>query len=354
MEHPEGGDDTRSWGPPFTQNRDGTHGESAYFRSANRGKKSVSVDLKSGAGRDLARQYARQSDILVENFRVGGAAQLGLDYDTLSQENPTLIYCSITGFGQTGPHRHRPGYDLLVQAMGGLMSITGEPEGRPMKAGVALTDIMTGLYATSAILAALHERGQSGKGDYIDLSLLDVQIATLANQAQNYLVSGQSPQRSGNVHPNIAPYQDFATSDGAIVIAVGNDSQFLRLCESLEAHDLAKDPRFVSNALRVENRTALAQVITDLLTKGSTRHWLVMLDANGIPAAAINDLAAVFSEPQVIAREMLQHSVDGAPLVACPIRYRRLALATARSAPYLGEHNTYSWTADLEPDHLGS
>ncbi|WP_417810040.1 CaiB/BaiF CoA transferase family protein [Thioclava sp.] len=350
LERPGTGDDTRSWGPPFAALPDGSRGESAYFLSANRGKKSVEADLSTSRGRDLARDLARQSDILIENFRVGGTNRMGLDYDTLSAENSGLIYCSITGFGQTGPHRHRPGYDLLVQAMGGLMSVTGESEGRPMKAGVALADIMTGLYATSAILAAVHERARSGRGDYIDLSLLDVQIATLANQAQNYLVSGTAPGRSGNVHPNIAPYQDFQTADGAMVVAVGNDSQFQRLCDGLGAPDLATDPRFATNALRVGNQKALEDALAPVLRNGTTRTWLAILDTHGVPAAAINDIAAVFSDPQIEARGLLTGGDDNLPLVACPIRFRRMALSAAIRPPNLGEHNGLYRTSGVGSD----
>lgn len=339
LERPQDGDDTRKWGPPFTTTEDGTPGESAYFRSANRGKKSVEGDLTTAEGRELAQRLSRESDIVVENFRVGGAVRLGLDYATLSQENRGLIYCSITGFGQTGPHRDRPGYDLLVQAMGGLMSVTGERDGRPIKAGVAVTDIMTGLYATSAILAALHERARSGRGDHIDLGLLDVQIATLANQTQNYLVSGKAPGRTGNVHPNIAPYQDFTTADGALVIAVGNDGQFQRFCTGIGAPHLANEPRFASNAARIKNHSVLEHELQQILRLRPTATWLEIFDSHGVPAAPINDMKAVFADQQVAARGLLQ-AVDGAPpLVACPIRFQRLALATPVRPPRLGEHN---------------
>lgn len=343
LERPGSGDDTRSWGPPFTVQPDGARGESAYFRSANRGKKSVAVDLGTAEGAEFARHIARESDVLVENFRVGGAKRLGLDYDTLSADNPGLIYCSITGFGQTGPHRHRPGYDLLVQAMGGLMSITGEPDGRPLKVGVAITDITTGLYAATAILAALHERARSGRGDHIDLGLFDVQVATLANQAQNYLVGNRAPGRSGNVHPNIAPYQDFPTADGAMVVAVGNDAQFRRFCDGIGAPGLAADSRFASNAGRVEHKLALAEQIATHLGTQPTRHWLSVFDASGVPAASINDLAAVFADPQIEARGLLQATGDGPPLVGCPIRYRRLSLSEPVAPPALGAHGGDGW-----------
>lgn len=339
IERPKEGDDTRKWGPPFTRPTDGTPGQSAYFRSANRGKKSVEADLTTDEGRALARHLSRESDVLVENFRAGGAERLGLDYATLSHDNPGLIYCSITGFGQTGPHRDRPGYDLLVQAMGGLMSVTGERDGPPIKAGVALADIMTGLYATSAILAALHERARSGRGDHIDLGLLDVQIATLANQAQNYLVGGKAPGRAGNVHPNIAPYQDFPTSDGAVVIAVGNDQQFRRFCTGIGAPYLADEARFATNVARVENQPVLERELEQILRLGTTASWLAIFDAHGVPAAAINDMEAVFADPQIAARGLLQTMEGEAPLVACPIRFQRLALATPVRPPRLGEHN---------------
>lgn len=351
VERPGAGDDTRAWGPPFMAGEDGAAGLSGYFASANRGKRSITIDMAVPAGQDLIRELSDQADIFVENFKVGGLAQFGLDHETLAQRNPRLIYCSITGFGQSGPHRGRPGYDLLVQAMGGLMSLTGEEKGPPLKVGVAIADIMTGLYATSAILAALHERERSGRGDHIDLALLDVQIATLANQAQNYLVGGRIPPRLGNVHPNIAPYQDFATADGEMVVAVGNDGQFARFCACLGAPDLAGDPRFATNAARIENRDELVAAISRAMGTRTTDDWLQRLDDAGIPASGINTLDRVFADPQVAARDLLVTpgaSAEGSPLVGNPIHLKRNRLSYERYPPALGAH-----TVEVLRDILG-
>lgn len=341
VERPGSGDDTRGWGPPFSKADNGDVGLSAYFMSTNRGKRSITIDFSTPEGQKLIHQLVKSSDVLVENFKVGGLAKLGLDYKTLSQQNPALIYCSITGFGQTGPHRNRTGYDLLVQAMGGLMSLTGEVSGPPMKVGVAIVDIFTGLYASNAILAALFERKKSGQGEYIDLALLDVQIATLANQAQNFLVSGKPPARSGNAHPNIVPYQDFDTSDGHLVIAVGNDTQFARLIKALDVSDLSNDPRFTTNADRVKNKDALIPLLSRQLNKHSTEYWINLLDAAQIPVASINTLDKVFADPQITARHMLVQANDkthSPPLVGSPIHLHKSQIGSNLPPPELGQH----------------
>ncbi|HEY0220570.1 MAG TPA: CaiB/BaiF CoA-transferase family protein, partial [Afipia sp.] len=340
VEKPDGGDDTRTWGPPFLGDSD--KGLSAYFLSANRGKKSVTIDFSKPEGQQLIRELAQKSDVLVENFKVDGLAKLGLDYATLSKLNPKLVYCSITGFGQNGPHKDRAGYDLIVQAMGGLMSVTGGADAEPTKAGVALTDIMTGIYASSAILAALYERKTSGEGQHIDLCLLDVQICTLANQAMNYLVSGDIPVRHGNAHPNIVPYQSFETSSGHIVIAIGNDSQFVRFCEILGEPSLPADPRFKTNAARVYNRVALLDILKRKILAADGKDLLLKLDATGVPAAPINALDAVFSDPQISARGLaVERQIDGLAdpvrLLGNPIHFSRTPIANRRVPPSLGD-----------------
>ena len=349
VEHPKGGDDTRSWGPPFI---DQERGLSAYFTSANRGKKSVCVDLKTEAGQQQIKQLAKASDVLVENFKVGGTADYGLGYEALSAENPRLIYCSISGFGQTGPRKDQLGYDFLVQAMGGLMSVTGSTEGEPSKVGVALSDVMTGLYASSAILAALHEREKSGLGQHIDLSLLDVTAATLANQASNYLVSGQSPERMGNAHPNIAPYQSFNSADNDFIVAVGNDQQFVRLCNVVNLPELGKDKRFITNQERVRNRTALTELLQQALLAKPSNYWIQQLENADVPAAPVNDIEGVFNDPQIIAREMRLNLSSGdseIPIVANPIKFSRTPIQYSAAPPALGEHSDQI-LSDLEQD----
>jgi len=341
IERPGTGDDTRTWGPPFLRDRQGNDSaDAAYYLCANRNKKSVTVDFTAAEGRNIVRDLARNSDVVLENFKVGGLAAYGLDYESLRAVNPRLIYCSITGFGQTGPYAPRAGYDLLVQAMGGLMSITGRPDDEPgagpQKAGVAVTDILTGLYAAIGILAALAHRERTGIGQHIDLGLLDVQVACLANQAMNYLVSGSAPRRSGNAHPNLVPYQDFPTSDGYMVIAVGNDAQFVRLCGVLSLADLAADPSFAGNKQRVLNRRELIDKLSAATVTHPTAHWVAALERAGVPAGPINPLDAVFDDPQVRARDMrieLPHPVAGAvSLVANPLRMSETPV-TYRSAP---------------------
>ncbi len=347
VERPGAGDDTRGWGPPWLRDREGRDTpESAYFASANRGKRSVTVDLARPEGRELVRRLAARSDALLENHKVGGLARHGLGYEDLAAVNPGLVYCSITGFGQTGPYRHRAGYDFLIQGMGGLMSVTGEPDGAPgggpMKVGVAITDLLTGMYAAVAVLAALAERDRTGRGRHVDLALLDVQVATLANQAQAYLATGRAPGRLGNAHPSIVPYQRFATRDGHLVLAVGNDGQFARFCEVAGAPQLARDPRFATNAGRVTHRAALVPELERRFAERTSREWIEALEAAGVPCGPIHDLAQVFEDPQMRHRGMrleVAHPVAGrVPLVASPIRLSGPPLDPPSAPPTLGQH----------------
>jgi len=348
VERPKCGDDTRSWGPPYLQDREGNDTkDAAYFFCANRGKKSVTVDITCPEGQEIIRQLANQSDVLIENYKVGGLANYGLDYHSLSKNNPKLIYCSITGFGQTGPYADLPGYDFLIQGMGGLMSVTGEPDdpkkeiGGPTKVGVAVTDLFTGLYASNAIQAALIERQNSGLGQYIDLALLDVQAATLANQASNYLVGGLVPERLGNAHPNIVPYQAFSTSDGHIIIAVGNDQQFSRLCDAIQRSDLANDERFITNGARVNNRKHLCDVIQQNLKQHGSAHWLEKLKQCSVPCGPINTIDQVFKDPQVLARGMVISASESrsgkVSMVGNPIKYGRSISEGSLAPQQLGE-----------------
>ena len=347
IEKPEGGDDTRSWGPPFLQNTDSqdtSRTDAAYYLCANRNKKSVTVDFTTPEGRALVQQLAAKADVVLENFKVGGLKAYGLDYESLKALNPRLVYCSITGFGQTGPYAARPGYDFLVQAMGGLMSITGrgaaEPGAGPQKAGVAVTDILTGLYAAIGILAALNHREHSGVGQHIDLSLLDVQVACLANQAMNYLVSGKAPERLGNAHPNIVPYQDFPTQDGYMIIAVGNDGQFARLCGEMGLGELAADAKFSTNKTRVANRVELIERLNAVTRTRSTAAWVGALETVGVPCGPINAIDAVFADPQVQARHMkvdMPHPTSGSvSLVANPLRLSETPVTYRTAPPTLG------------------
>lgn len=347
VERPSQGDDTRHWGPPYMNDAEGNPTtESAYFMAANRGKESICIDITSEDGQQTLRELADQCDILLENFKVGGAAKYGLDYATLSARNPRLIYCSITGFGQTGPYSHRPGYDFLVQGMGGLMSVTGEkdelPGGGPQKVGVALTDIMTGLYSTIGILAAVHEREKSGLGQHVDLALLDVTAATLANQATNYLVGDLVPQRLGNAHPNIVPYQSFATADGHCILAVGNDQQFRRLCDLLVLDGCADDEHFATNAQRVAHREQLVPMLEERLKLRTRDDWLTRFNEAGIPAGPINTIDDVFNDPQIAHRQMkvnIPHPLnDQLTLPGNPIKLSRTPVQYRQPPPRLGEH----------------
>ncbi|MGH7933956.1 MAG: CaiB/BaiF CoA transferase family protein [Candidatus Binataceae bacterium] len=345
VEKPGAGDDTRGWGPPYAAARDGgTTGESAYFLSANRGKRSITIDFARPEGARLVQSLARKSDVVIENFKVGGLTKHGLDYPSLRPDNPGLVYCSITGFGQTGPYSHKPGYDFMVQGIGGLMSITGEADGRagggPMKVGVAVADIFTGLYATIAILGALAHRDRGGEGQHIDIALLDSQVAALANQAMNYLVSGVAPQRLGNAHPNIVPYQVFATADGHIIVAVGNDNQYARLCEVAGRADLADDERFNTNSSRVCHRDQLTSILSGIFRTRTLPEWIHGLERAGVPCGPINTIADVFADPQVQARGLrleLPHPVLGAVAsVANPIRYSVTPISYRSAPPMLG------------------
>lgn len=300
VERPGSGDDTRQWGPPWF------HGESAYFLSCNRNKKSLTVNLKSADGRELIKKLAAQSDVLVENFKTGEMAKLGLDYASLQPLNPGLIYCAITGYGQNGPYAERPGYDFIIQAQGGIMSVTGEAEGEPCKVGVAIADVMAGMYAANAILGALAHRHKTGAGQFIDIALLDSQVSWLINVAMNYLVSGQAPRRYGNAHPNLAPYQAFATADGQIAIGVGNDEQFRRLCLHLDLAEMAQDARFADNAKRLQHREIMIARLQSRLREKSTEEWLAVLLAAQIPASAINSIPQILQDPQVLARDMVR------------------------------------------------
>ncbi len=345
VEHPQGGDDTRKWGPPYLRDRSGQETrESAYYLSANRGKRSLAIDFSRPEGQALVRQLAAQADVLVENFKVGGLARYGLGHEQLATANPRLVYLSISAFGQDGPDAARPGYDAMIQGMGGLMSLTGLPDGEPgagpQKVGVAVADLMCGMYAVSAILAALYERDRSGCGQYIDLSLLDTQVAWLANQNLNYLVSGQPPRRQGTAHPNIVPYQAFATADGHLMLAVGNDAQFVRFCAAAGAPELARDARYATNEDRVAHRAELVPRVADLVRRRTTRDWLAVLEAAQVPCGPINDLAAVFDEPQVRHRGLridLPHPTAGsAPGVANPVRFSRTAIEYRQAPAPLG------------------
>lgn len=347
VEKPGAGDDTRAWGPPYLKDgsgRDTT--EATYFLCTNRNKRSVAIDIATPEGQAQVRALAQQADVLLENFKVGGLQRYGLDYASLKEANPRLVYCSITGFGQTGPYAARAGYDFLIQGMGGLMSVTGQPDGEagagPQKVGVALTDIMTGLYATIAVQAALAERARSGLGQHIDLALLDVQIACLANQASNYLAGGLVPRRMGNAHPNIVPYQAFPTADGDIILAVGNDGQFAKFCAVASHPEWSTDPRFSSNAQRVANRAVLVPLLRQATVMRTSADWIDALEAAGVPCGPINHIDQVFADPQVIARGMkidLPHTLAGSvPLVANPIRLSGSPVAYQRPPPLLGEH----------------
>lgn len=347
VERPGAGDDTRAWGPPWLNDPEGNStGESAYYLSANRNKRSVTIDIASAEGQRVVQQLAAKADVVLENFKVGGLAQYGLDYASLKAINPRLVYCSITGFGQIGPYASRAGYDFLIQGMGGLMSLTGRPDGTegagPMKVGVALTDIMTGLYATVAVLAALKRREQSGEGQHIDLALLDVQIACLANQAANYLVGGVVPHRMGNAHPNIVPYQEFPTADGYMIVAVGNDSQFANLCKTLGKPEWSTDERFVTNPQRVKHRTALIALIHGMTVRRTTDEWVAAMEAAGVPCGPINTLDRVFADPHVQARgtriEMPHPLAQEVALVANPIRLSESPVQYRNAPPTLGQH----------------
>lgn len=344
VEHPNGGDDTRNWGPPYVKDEAGVDRGTAYFHSANRGKKSVVVDLAKPEGQRVLCALAKKSDVVIENFKVGGLVKYGLDYASLSQLKPDIVYCSITGFGQSGPYADRAGYDFLIQAMGGLMSVTGQKEGtagaEPMKVGVALTDVLTGLYAVIGILAALRHRDATGEGQQIDMALLDVQVATLANQAMNYLATGTSPKPLGNSHPSIVPYQAFETSDGYVILAIGNDGQFARFCEVAGLRGLAEDDRFATNPERVRNRATLISILQGVMSGRSMNEWIEALKAAHVPVGPINDLKRVFDDVHIKARGIQTAPVaaDGALLqgVASPLKLSQTPPIPPKAAPELG------------------
>lgn len=347
VERPGTGDDTRHWGPPYIKDADGNDSrEAAYFQCANRNKQSLTLDFTQPEGQRLVRELAARCDVVLENFKVGGLAAYGLDYESLKAVNPRLIYCSITGFGQDGPYAKRAGYDFMIQGLGGLMSLTGKPDGEegagPMKVGVALTDILTGLYATVGVLAALNAREQGGQGQHLDVALLDVQVACLANQAMNYLATGAAPKRLGNAHPNIVPYQDFPTADGDFILAVGNDSQFRKFCEVAGLPALPDDPRFSTNKARVAHRAELIPLLRQATVFRTTAEWVTLLEAAGVPCGPINDLAQVFADPQVQARglrvDMPNSMGSVTPQVASPLRLSATPVDYRLAPPLLGEH----------------
>lgn len=363
IERPDGGDDTRSWGPPYLVDQQGNETtEAAYYAAANRNKKSVTIDMATQAGADAIRDLAKHCDIVVENFKVGGLKKYGLDYASLQAINPQLIYCSITGFGQDGPYANRPGYDFMIQGMGGLMSLTGErddqPGGGPQKAGVAVADLMTGMYASVGILAALHERSRSGLGQHIDMALLDCQVAMLANQNMNYLASGSPPQRAGNAHQNLVPYQVFAVADGHMIVAVGNDSQFRSYCTAIGHSELALDPRFRTNPQRVRNREPLIALLSEIMQSKPVAYWLSLFESVNVPAGPINNLEQVYQNPQVQARKMkisLPHPTAGqATLVASPLRLSDSPVQYHSAPPLLGEHTEQVLTdiLGLSPEQI--
>ena len=330
------GDDTRQWGPPFVTRGDDV--SAAYFHSTNRGKKSVTADFRTPEGQATVRALLADADILIENFKTGGLAKYGLDFETLSRDFPRLIYCSITGFGHTGPYASRAGYDFIIQGMSGLMSLTGEPEGQPQKYGVAITDILTGIYATTGILAAVHQRTHTGRGQHIDMSLMDVAVAVTSNQALNYLTTGEPPRRMGNAHVNLAPYQVFDCADGHIIIATGNDGQYQRLCRLLGLDEMATAPEFLKNENRLANRDEMIRRLTDATLQRTRADLLAACEAEGVPAGPINDMADVMADPQVIARGM-ELSLDDVPGVRAPFTFSDAELALHRPAPRLGENN---------------
>ncbi len=345
VERPGEGDDTRKWGPPYLKDLNGNDtNESAYYLSANRNKRSLTVDISLPEGQELIRKLAGKSDVLIENYKVGGLKKYGLDFSGLNEEFPDLIYCSISGFGQTGPKSHRPGYDFMIQAMGGIMSVTGEPDGSPMKVGVGIADVMCGMYAAVSILAAIRHREQGGKGQHIDLALLDSQVAWLINSGLNYLTSRQDQHRLGNAHPNVVPYQVFQTSDSFFVLAVGNNTQFKKFCEFADAPELANDSRFLTNKDRVQNRDVLAKLINDLTKKFSTNHWLEGLEKIQVPCGPVNTIREVFDDPQVQHRGMeisMPHYLSGngkVSLIGSPVKMSETPVSYRIAPPTLGQH----------------
>ena len=346
VEKPGLGDDTRAWGPPYvTGHDDMPTAESAYYLSVNRNKRSFSIDITTPEGAETVRQLAAQCDIMVENFKVGGLAKYGLDYDAIAAVNPNIIYCAISGFGQTGPNAHLPGYDLLAQAFGGIMSLTGVPDGEPMKVGVAIADVVCGLYACTAVLAALQHRNKTGEGQYIDIGLADTQVAWLINNGTNYLISGQPPQRLGNAHPNIVPYQVFTAIDGHIIVAAGNDAQYARFCDLIGRADLATHIDYLTNVSRVKNRDALIPILAAEIAKLTKAELGAKMEQHGVPGGAINTLPDVFESEQVAAREMkisMPHATaknETINLIGNPVKFSKTPVSYRHSPPTCGEHN---------------
>jgi len=344
VERPGSGDDSRGWGPPFVGDPYGPYpGESAYFISANRNKRSLTVNFKDPLGQEIIHKLAQVSDVFIENFRTGVLEKMGLGVDELTSRNPGLIYCSISGYGRTGPYKERPGYDAIIQAEGGMMSITGPKDGPPSRVGIPIIDITSGMFASSAILAALYERNQSGKGQHIDVSLLDTQAALLANVASNYLIGGETPQRQGNAHPNIAPYEPFQAKDKGFVLGAANQRQWEKLCDTIQQPDLKNDPRFLTNQDRVKNRTALIEVLNEVFREKTAADWLDQIQAGGLPCGPINTVPEVFQHPQREERGLVQevqHSSAGSiPLTGFPYKLSRTPAEIHHSPPRLGEHN---------------
>lgn len=344
VEHPEHGDDTRSWGPPFVKSKDGKRGDAAYFTSANRNKRSVGIDFSNPQGQTLVRALAARSDVIIENYKLGGLARYGLDYESLKGENPSLIYCSITGFGQDGPYAARPGYDYVIQGMSGAMSVTGHPDGAPgagpLKAGIPVSDLFGGMYALSAILAALVHRERTGEGQYIDCSLLESQVAALANQGASYLVAGEVPRRLGNSHPTVAPYRIYDVADGQVIIAVGNDGQFTRLCDALGQADMKADPRYTKIELRIENRILLDEALEKILKDRKREEIIEKLVQAGVPCGPINAIDDVFADPQIVHRELVSDPErgDGTRIAVAgyPVKMSATPATTRRAPPALG------------------
>lgn len=354
VENPDGGDDTRHWGPPFVEGKDGENLSAAYYHSANRGKRSITSDLKSAEGQDLVRRLVMTADVVIENFKLGGLTKYGLDYESLRKINPKLVYCSITGFGQTGPYADFAGYDYIVQGMSGFMSITGEPDGQPMKAGVAIADVFTGIYAVAAIEAALIHALKTGQGQLVDMALLDVQSAVLANQNMNYLISGKAPERLGNAHPNISPYEVVPVADGFLILAIGNDGQFRRLCSLLGVEAIASDERYATNKVRVANRVDVRRLVSTETLKWQKADLLRLCEQNAVPSGPINTIEEMFADPQIVARKLRIDLNDAAgtsiPGVRTPVVLSETPLRYERPSPRLGEHQeeVLAELADLE------
>lgn len=353
VERPKTGDDTRHWGPPFIKAANNQQpAQAAYYHCANRNKQSIAIDITQPEGQQVIKDMIAKADVLIENYKVGGLEKYGLSYQQVKLLNPQLIYCSITGFGQQGPYAHKAGYDAMIQGEGGLMSLTGAADGEPMKVGVAVVDVMTGLYSANAILAALLAKTHTGKGQHIDIALLDVQVATLANQGMNYLATGQNPERFGNGHPNIVPYQTFATQDGSLILAVGNDLQFKKFCQAAQCHELASNTLFKTNQQRVENRAALIPILASIIAKHSTDYWVATLEVIAVPCGPVNTLAQVFNHPQVQHRNMVRQLPDEngelINTIASPINLSETPLQYKHAAPNIGQHSEQILTQFLQ------